>query len=607
MPEEIKARNTIDIQYTWRLNDIFESAETWEEALKNLDEPLNQLLSYKDRIHESAKNLALVLDLDQECSAQMMELYAYAKMNKDLDNGNPIYQAMFDRIVGAYFALSAKTSFIAPAISKIEEAVLRSWMQEEGALGKYRHYLDDIIRNKQHILSEKEETILSQAGPMIDGIEEAFSMLSDLELDLGEIELDSGEKVKLTHGNFGIFREDKNQQIRSQAYEKMHTSYQKFGNTIAAIYTSSIKGDVFFTRTRGFESCLEKTLFADNLPEKIYTRLIESIHEGLPSFYRYLSLRQKHLNLEKLHLYDCSVPLVETVDKEYSYEQAKQIVIRGLSPLGKTYIGHVEELLGSRSVDVYETCGKTSGAYAWGTYRSHPYMLLNWSGRLNDVFTLAHETGHCMHSYYSDHARPYVDSHYPIFLAEIASTVNENVLLRYMIENCDTSTLEGKKEKAYLINYFLEGVKNTVFRQTMFAEFEWLVHQKAEQGEPLTSQTLCSIYADLLRLYFGEEMIIDEYMTWEWSRVPHFYNAFYVYKYATGFCAATQISNMLFAEGEKAILRYTDFLSAGGKDYPMNLLKEMGIDISSPEAARTTMEEFDKDITLLAELLEQIK
>jgi len=606
MEENFTNRKDIDEQYKWRLSDIFQSSKQWEDALVQIAQPCDLLVSYKDRVGESAKTLAFTLDLDQECSIQMMELYAYAKMNKDLDNSDPVYQAMYDRIVGEYFKMSTKTSFMAPAISKIDVKTLREWIDTEPGLSDYSHYLDNIIRNKKHILSHKEEAILSRVGSMSDGIEEAFSMLNNLELDLGEIEMENGEKTKLTHGNFGIFREHKNQSVRSQAYEKMHQAYQRFGNTIAALYTSNVKGDVFYSQTREFPTCVEKALFSDNLPKEIYTQLIESIHESLPSFHRYLAFRKTQMNLDTLHLYDCSAPIVDAPEKEYRYEDAKNIMRKGLSPLGGKYLEGVEFLLADRAIDVYETPGKTSGAYAWGSYRSHPYMLLNWSSRLNDVFTLAHETGHCMHSYYSNQNQSYVNSHYPIFLAEIASTVNENVLLRSMLEQCDTTSLEGKKEKAYLVNYFLEGVKNTVIRQTMFAEFELIVHTKIEQGEPVTSLKLCDIYGSLIDLYFGSEVVVDEYMKWEWARIPHFYNSFYVYKYATGFCAATKISNQLFEEGDDAIARYKTFLSAGGKDYPAVTLLGMGIDMTTPDAVKETMATFEKDISTLKDLLQEI-
>lgn len=606
MPEQMKSRNEIQEQDTWRLSDIFKNTEEWEIALKNLAEPLQKLISMKDRVGESAVLLANVLDLDQQCSMQMMELYAYAKMNKDLDNADPVYQAMYDRIVGEYFNLAAQTSFLEPAISHVDEDTLRQWMAEEAGLETYRHYLDNLIRNKPHILSEREETLLSQAGPMTDGIDEAYSMLNDLELQFEDVILENNEKAKLTHGTFGIFREDRNRNVRAQAYEKMHTAYKSLGNTIAALYTANVKGDIFFTKARGFSSCLERALFSDRLPQEIYTSLISSVHERFPSFYRYLALRKKQLGLEDLHLYDCSVPIVETPDKDYGFEEAKGILRKGLIPLGAQYLRDTENLFSDRAIDVYETPGKTSGAYAWGTYNSHSYMLLNWSGRLNDVFTFAHETGHCMHSYYSDKNQDYVNSHYPIFLAEIASTVNENVLLRYLIGECDVSTPDGRREKAYLLNYFLEGVKNTVFRQTMFAEFEWMVHQKIEQGEAVTSKTLCDMYAGLLRDYFGNDVVVDEYMHWEWARIPHFYSAFYVYKYATGFCAASRITEQLFTQGEEARTRYLEFLSAGGKNYPADTLGLMGIDMTSPDAVMSTMDEFDRDLGMLEELLNQI-
>lgn len=607
MNKKFENRQEIDVKDTWQLEDIFPSVQEWEQALLDLQEPLEKLLTYKDKVGESALVLTEVLDLDQDCSMRLMELYAYAKMNKDLNNADPVYQAMYDRIVGEHFKMSSKTAFIAPALSKIGEETLRKWLHEEPALGGYAHYLDNLIRNLPHILSEKEEMILSQAGPMAEGIEEAFSMMNNLELDLGEIVLENGEKEKLTHGKFGVYREHKNRDIRSQAYEKIHTAYQRFGNTIAALYTSNVKGDVFFARTRGFETCLERALFSDRLPPLLYRNLIESIHDSLPSFYRYLLLRKNKLMLETLHLYDCSVPIVETPEREYSFEKARSILRKGLSPLGESYRNDMDSLFAKRSIDVYETPGKTSGAYAWGTYSSHPYMLLNWSGRLNDVFTFAHETGHCMHSFYSNMHQPYVNSHYPIFLAEIASTVNENILLRYMIENCDTTTMEGKKEKAYLVNYFLEGVKNTVFRQTMFAEFEWIIHTRIENGEPVTSESLCDVYGDLLKLYFGDGVEVDSYMRWEWARVPHFYSSFYVYKYATGFCAATRISRQIFNEGEMATHRYHKFLSSGGSDYPLELLTKAGVDITSSEAVKSTMEEFDRNLILLEELLRDIK
>jgi len=533
----------------------------------------------------------------------MMELYAYAKMNKDLDNANSKYQAMYDSVVSEYFKLSASTAFLSPEISEIDEKKLAKWIKQEEGLFEYKHSLDNLMRNKKHILSEKEEKLLSGIGPVADGIEEAFSMLNNIELDFGEIEFDDGSKEKLTHGKFGIYREHPDRKIREQAYRKIHKAYGDFKNTIAAIYTTNVKGDVFFTNVRGYESCISRAMFEDNLPSSIYTNLIDTIHESLPLFYKYLALRRKMLLLDDLHLYDCSVPIVKQPEKKYSFDEAVEILRKGLSPLGEKYLKDMENLLTGGWIDVFETPGKTSGAYAWGTYKTHPYMLLNWSDRLDDVFTFAHETGHCMHSYYSNKTQSYGNSHYPIYLAEIASTVNENILLKHMIQNCDESTIDGKKDKAYLINHFLEGVKNTVFRQTMFAEFEMIVHERQENGEPLTSESLSFLYENLVRLYFGMEIEFDDYMKYEWARIPHFYNSFYVYKYATGFCAAAQITQKIETEGQSAVDQYLEFLSSGGKDYPGNTLNKLGIDMSQPDAVNATMQLFAQQLDALEKLL----
>ncbi|MHB8962109.1 MAG: oligoendopeptidase F [Saccharofermentanales bacterium] len=605
MSNETKNRAEIPQQYKWRLTDIFESDEAWEKGMAGLADITSTIGSFRGRIGESASVLTQALDVYQEGSIQVMELYTYAKMSKDLDNANPLYQGMFDRIISEYFKLSSLTAFIEPELSKIEEPVLREWLRDESGLSQYAHYLDNLLRNKKHILSEKEEKLLSGIGPIIEGIEESFSMLNNLELDFGEVVLDNGEKVKLTHGRFGALREDPSRAVRSQAYEKLHQAFRSFGNTIAAIYTSSVKSDVFMARAREFESCMGKAMFADQLPELIYTNLIRSIHETLPSFHRYLELRKKVLNLDELHIYDTSVPVVSESDKSYDFDEAGDILRKGLAPLGVQYLEDIETILAGNAIDVYETHGKTSGAYAWGTYRSHPFMLLNWSGKLNDVFTFAHEAGHCMHSYYSVKNQTYMNSHYPIFLAEIASTVNENVLHGYLLQQCDTSTREGIIEKAGLINYYLEGVKSTVIRQTMFAEFELKIHAMAEEGKPLTAEVLTDTYGALLKVYFGDDVVIDDYMNWEWARIPHFYNSFYVYKYATGFCAAAKISQQLFADSE-APDRYHRFLSSGGSDYPADILRIMGIDMTQPDAVNATMALFDERVTELEGLLAMI-
>ncbi len=595
-------RAEIPEKYKWDLTDIFPSNAAWEEGMARISGMTSKIGEFRGRLGESAGVLACALDAYEDGQMSVMELYAFARMNKDLDNSDSLYQGMFDRVVSEYYGMSSAIAFLEPEIATIDEDLLRGWMKSEEALRKHAHYLDNILRHRKHILSEPEEKLLSGIGPVIEGIGESFSMLNDLELDFGEVTLDNGDKVRLTHGRFGALREDKSRTVRSQAYEKLHTAFRSFGNTIASIYASSVKSDVFMARARGFDSCMGRAMFADQLPEQIYTNLIEAIHARLPAFHRYLRLRRQALVLEDLHLYDTSVPIVRETDRHYDFEESADILRKGLAPLGGDYLRDIETILSGRAIDVYETPGKTSGAYAWGTYRSHPYMLLNWSGKRNDLFTLAHEAGHCMHSYYSVREQSYTDSQYPIFLAEIASTVNENVLEEYLLRHCDVTTPEGAAEKAGLINYYLEGVKSTVIRQTMFAEFELKVHALAEEGKALTAEVLTGIYADLLRLYFGEDVVIDEYMQWEWARIPHFYRAFYVYKYATGFCAAAEISRQLLSDvGAQG--RYLKFLSAGGSDYPAGILGIMGIDMTQPDAVNATMELFEQRVAELENLI----
>ncbi len=605
MSNIVKERSDIDERYTWRLTDIFDSDESWEEALKTLTENTSRLENFKGSLSESPKVLAQALDIYQEGSELLMELYTYAKMSKDLDNKVPKYQGMYDRIVSEYFKMSSLTAFMEPEICATDEDMIQTWAETESTLAQYKHYLDNIMRNKQHILSENEEKLLSGIGPAVDGIGEAFSMLNDVELDFGEVDIGDGSKVKLTHGSYSSLREHKSRDVRSQTFEKMHSAYRSFGNTLAAIYSSSVKSDVFFAKARKFDSCMSRAMFADQLPEKIYENLIEAIHSRLPAYYRYLELRKEILGLDELHVYDTAQPLVGGSEKVYDFDESRNILVEGLSALGKSYIEDLKGFFDGRAIDVYETPGKTSGAYAWGTYGTHPYMLLNWSGKLDDVFTFAHEAGHCMHSYYSNRNQTFLNSHYPIFLAEIASTVNENILLRAMLKKCDTSSREGLIEKAALLDHYIDGVKGTVIRQTMFAEFEYKIHLMIEAGEAVTAQVLSETYASLLKLYFGENVIIDEYMNWEWARIPHFYNSFYVYKYATGFCAAAMISSQL-TEDPGAAEKYKVFLSSGGSDYPAEILRRMGVDMTEPDAVIATMDLFEERVSELSDILKAL-
>jgi oligoendopeptidase F len=590
MPEAIRKRAEIETRYLWRLEDIFPSDQAWETSFEEIPPLSARLASFRGRLNDG-EVLAECLDLETDLSSRMMELFTYARMRKDEDNSISRNQGLADRAMGEFYRISTETSFIVPEITGLEEARLRGWMEVVPGLSPYRHVLEDIIRRRDHVLSEREERLLSMAGPMSEGISEAFTMIDNVDLKLGSIVDENGDTLELTHGRFGALRENRDGRVRAEAFERMHSAYAGLGNTISALYAASVKSDIFFAKARGHGTCLDAALFGDALPHDIHTNLVSTVEANLPVLHRYLALRKKVMGLDRLRISDCYVPIVDTSDREFTFDQACDLVRQGLAPLGAAYLKDLERLLTDRWIDVYETEGKTNGAYAWGTYKSHPFMLLNYSGRVNDVFTLAHEAGHCLHSLYSNR-RHYADAHYPTFLAEIASTVNENLLLRHLLAQCDVSSPEGRTEKAFLINHFLEEARGSVFRQTMFASFEQRVHEEAEKGAPLTAETLCGIYGDLLSRYFGPDVDIDPYMKWEWARIPHFYSAFYVFKYATGFSAAAAISRAVLEKGAPVVERYLEFLGAGGSDYPADTLRRAGVDMTTPASVEAAMVEF---------------
>jgi len=601
MAQETRKRSDVELRYQWRLEDIFPSNEAWERAFLEIAPLSERLAAFRGRLSDGAV-LAECLDLETDVSGRMMELFTYARMRKDEDNSDALHQGMAERSMGEFYRVSTETSFIVPEITGLDEKLLRGWMDDVPGLAPYRHSLDDILRRRNHILSEKEEKLLSMAGPMAEGISDAFSMLDNVDLKLGSIVDENGETLELTHGRFGILRESRDRRVRADAFERMHSAYAGFGNTISSLYAASVKSDLFFAKARGHATCLESALFGDALPTGIHSSLVETVERNLPVLHRYYALRRKALKLDRLRVPDCYVPIVDTPEREYTFEQACDMVLEGLTPLGATYRADLERLMTDRWIDVFETEGKTNGAYAWGTYRSHPFMLLNYSGRVTDVFTLAHEAGHCLHSLYSNRQH-YANAHYPIFLAEIASTVNENILMRHLLAASDVSTPEGRTEKAFLINHFLEEARGSIFRQTMFASFEQQVHAEAEKGAPLTSETLCGIYGGLLERYFGPDVDIDPYMKWELARIPHFYTAFYVYKYATGFSAAAAISRAVLDEGAPAVDRYLAFLGAGGSDYPAETLRRAGVDMTTPAPVEAAMAEFSALVDELEVLL----
>lgn len=602
MPEnkirELPARNETEAQFKWKLEDIYSSDAAWEEDFAKLVPLSKKLAEYKGKLGSSAGVLLECLALQDSLMSMLDSVYVYARMRRDEDNANPIYQALADRATGIVTEVSAAASFITPEITAIEEKVLSDFIASEGKLSIYRHFISDIIRQKSHILSEREEEILALTTEMAHTAKDVFTIFNNADIKFPVIKDENGQEVELTKGRYIKFLESKDRRVRKDSFQAMYSTYGKVRNTLASMLLGNIKKNRFYSKIRGYESCLHSALDNDNVTPLVYDGLIETVHKNLHVLKRYLQMRKKVLGLEDLHMYDLYVPMVEEPKSDIPYEEALKIVSDGLVLLGGEYVSNMNNGFNSGWIDVYENKGKTSGAYSWGAYSSHPYVLLNYQGTINDIFTIAHEMGHAMHTYYTNKSQPYISSGYSIFVAEVASTVNEALVMHQMLK-----LTNNKKEQAYLLNHYLEEFRTTLFRQTMFAEFEKIVHQKIESGEALTADSLCSIYRELNNLYYGEVVVVDNEIDLEWSRIPHFYNSFYVYKYATGISSAAAITKDIREAGKPAVDKYMQFLGSGASDYPVELLKKTGVDLSTPKPVENAMKVFEETLNLLESAL----
>jgi oligoendopeptidase F len=578
------------------LEDLFENQAAWDKEYAEVKEKLKDIAQYQGKLGD-AKMLKMCFALEDVISLHTERLYVYANMRHHENMADPTYQALSDKAKKLSVEVNEATSFITPEVLSLPDETLDAFIADP-ELAPYKQTLKEMKRQKPHILSQTEEALLAQVGNIAQAPGTIYGMLNNADMKFPVIKNDRGEDVELTHGRYIQFLESRNREVRKNAFDAMYSTYAKHKNTLAATLNANVTKNIFYSRVRKFPSALEMSLFGDNISKDVYTNLIDTIHEHLPLLHRYLALRKQLLKLDELHMYDLFAPLVEEFDMEIDYEQAKQIVADSLQPLGEEYISVLKEGFTSGWIDVYENEGKRSGAYSWGAYGTHPYVLLNHKDNLNSMFTLAHEMGHAMHSYYSDKHQTYRDAQYPIFLAEVASTLNEALLMDYMLKKSN-----DMKEKMYLLTYYADQFRTTVFRQTMFAEFEMIIHNKAEQGESLTPQLLSEIYYDLNKKYHGPVMTVDQAIEMEWARIPHFYSSFYVYKYATGFSAATSFAKQILDEGESAVKRYTDFLKSGGSDYPLEILKRAGVDMSTPEPIRQAMSVFEQLIEEMEQLV----
>lgn len=599
--KKLPKREEIEIKDKWKMEDLYKTDDSWEEDYKYLEKEIEKVSSFKGKISESADILVGALQMYDKVSMMAERVYVYANQKLHEDTGNGKYQEMSGRAEMIIIKLSGETAFMVPEILEISDEKLEEFLNTDNGMKEYKQYIMNIVRQKPHVLSKDMEKLLADMGEVTKGPRNIFSMFNNADIKFGDIEDENKNLVELTHGRYISFLESKDRRVRKEAFKKLYDTYGGYKNTLAATFSANVKTEVFLAKARKYNSSLESALDSSNIPVDVYHNLIDTVHKNLHKLHRYVSLRKKVLGLEELHMYDLYVPMITDVDRKIPYQEGKEIVKKGLQPLGTEYQALLEKGYHEGWIDVYENQGKRSGAYSWGAYGVHPYVLLNYQNNLNNVFTLAHEMGHALHSYYSDENQEYCYAGYKIFVAEVASTCNESLLIHHLIE-----TTENKKEKAYLINYFLEQFRGTLYRQTMFAEFEMLTHGMVEKGAVLTSESLCEVYRDLNKKYFGEDIVVDEEIGLEWARIPHFYTPFYVYQYSTGFSAAIALSGKILREGSKAVEPYKEFLKGGSSMYPIDLLKMAGVDMTTSEPISQALEVFEKYLNQLEELVDSI-
>lgn len=583
-------RSEVDKKYLWSLEDIYSDDRLWEKDCKELEKQADFPLAYRGKLTDKSKLLELLKKSD-EYEIRLEKLYSYAKMRLDQDSSDDHYSALTDRGEALFVKYSSACSFINPELCAADESYIRALI-EDPAFSDYDYMLKGILRKKKHTLSEKEEKLLSLSRAPLSMFQTAFGKIDNVDVKLGSVKA-GGKKIKLTHGAYSQLLQNPDQNVRRAAFNTYYKGYESLLNTIAAVYAGSVKADVFMARARGYKDCLSAAMFNENVPECVYTNLIESVNDNCRYVHEYVAYRKRALGVERLNMYDMYVPIVEGAEMSLPFEEAFELVKKGLAVLGDEYVSLLQKAKDERWMDVYETENKRSGAYSWGSYSTKPYVLLNYSATMHDIFTIAHELGHSMHSYYSNHTQPYSKSGYAIFVAEVASTVNEVLLLKYLLK-----TTSDKKTRKYLLSYYLDMFRTTLFRQTMFAEFEKISHDMEQKGKPLTPGALSAAYLKLNKKYYGAAVTHNKPISYEWARIPHFYNAFYVYKYATGITAAVNIAAGILQDPSN-IEKYKRFLSAGGSDSPYEILKIAGVDLAERKPFDAAMREFKQSLDML--------
>ena len=580
-------RQKIESQFKWTIDEMYPSESDLNKDIEKVKELVEKVVTYKGKLSESKSNLYEALHTSEEAGRILEKLYVYTHMKSHEDTRINENQGKATKIDMLSTELSMATSYMVPEIISMDESKLNEYLQDE-KLAFYKKYIDEILRVKPHTLSETEEEILAAASDLTAVPENVYDMMSYADMKFPEIEDEEGKKVRLTHANFSLFLKSKDRRVRKDAFEGLYSVYEQYRNTFASTLYGGVKSEIFYAKIRKYESALQGSLFADNISVDVYENLIKSVSESIPALDKYIDLKKKFLGLDDIHMYDLYVPLTGDFDMKITYDEAKEIILEALKPLGEEYLSHIKDAFENGWIDVYENEGKQGGAYSWGCYDSKSYILMNYHDDLNSLFTLIHELGHSMHSTYSKSTQDYLYSSYKIFVAEVASTLNELLLINYLLKKSTS-----KEEKIYLLNYYLEQFRTTVYRQTMFAEFEKMVYDMHMEGVTLTSQTLSDTYYALVKKYHGDHMVVDREIAMEWARIPHFYTPFYVYQYATGYSAAIALSESILSEGEEAVKRYKNFLSGGSSKDPIDLLKDAGVDMSTPAPIEAALKVFE--------------
>lgn len=599
---KLPKRHEVPEELTWDLTVIFNSDAEFEKAYQDVEESLAKITGFKGKLQEGATTFQQAVETLLDVSNKLETVYVYAHLKNDQDTANSTYQGMYD----SASLLAAKSgeamAWFEPEVLEIPENQLNSYFEENKELAVYRHFIDQMTDNRDHILSANEEALLAGASEIFGASSKTFSVLNNADIQFPTIKDENGEDVQLSHGGFGELLESTNRSVREQAFKKLYSVYQGLKNTFASTLGSNVKYHNYNAKVHHYGSAREAALANNHIPESVHDNLIEVVAEHLPLLHRYVALRKELLGVDELHMYDMYTPITGEAGIKYTYEEAKEETLKALQPLGKEYEAVLKEAFENRWIDVVENTGKRSGAYSSGAYATNPYILLNWHDSLNNLYTLVHELGHSAHSYFTRKNQPYVYGDYSIFLAEIASTTNENILTEYLLQ-----TVTDPKVRVYILNHYLDGFKGTIFRQTQFAEFEHTIHEEARKGTPLTAEFLTNYYGELNARYYGPAVEKDPEIAYEWSRIPHFYYNYYVYQYSTGFSAATALADKIISGEEGALDKYLTYLKSGNSDFPIEVMKKAGVDMTEKDYIEKAMAVFERRLNELEELIKEVK